>query len=77
MSDSNLNPDAKIEELCKRLNLLINYFPQKKMSELFNDLKADELLQRLSKLDVFKGSIEALMAGIPVIIGVVSFVLGS
>jgi len=76
MADSKFNPDTKIEELWQAFQSSDKLLPLKTMSELFNDLKADELVHRLSKFDLFKESIKALMAGIPVIVGVASFILG-
>jgi hypothetical protein len=76
VADSKFDSNKKIEEVWKAFQSPDKLFPLKKMSELLNNVRADEILVRISKVDVLKESMEGLMSAIPVIVGVFSFLLG-
>jgi hypothetical protein len=56
VADSTLDTDEKIEELWQAFQNSDKLFPLKKMSELFNHVRAEELLVRISKFDMLKES---------------------
>jgi hypothetical protein len=77
MADSKLNLDDKIKEICQAFQPTDKILPLKKMSELFKDVKSDELVVRISKFDMFKESTDAIISVIPAAIAIVGFLLGT
>jgi hypothetical protein len=72
MADSTLNSDDKIDELRQAFQNSDKLFPLKKMSKLFEDSIADELVVRISKFDLLKESSELTISIVTTLITVVT-----